>query len=105
MHVTTFFWDTSGLPEFLEAARNLGFFEDVQPFTREDGHVIAVVFYSKDLDGVSNLIGMPEVAEKLSGILAEDIEIVSAWEPFPARDRDRVWPVKGRLSPAGPPAP
>ena len=97
MHVTTFIADTDGLREFLEAARNLRTFEFVQPVTREkDGRVIAVVFYSKDLDGISDELEMDQVAACLSGILAEDVEIVSAWESHSDRERDRVWKVPGR---------
>lgn len=99
MHITTFIADTGGLREFLQAARNLKFFASVLPVTREDGRVIAVAFYSKDQDGISDEVEMDAVAAQLSGILAEDIAIVSAWSgdwSEGGRERERLQRLPGR---------
>lgn len=56
-----------------------------------------IVLYSKDFDGISSELEMPDIMEALSGILEHDIEIVSAWEPCGRGDRERhrVWRVTG----------
>lgn len=98
MHITSFISDTSCLRVFLDAARSLGIFQQVQPLVRDDGRVSAVAFWSKDLDDIGDELAMPEAAAKLSGILHEDVVIVSAWcgDYLPAdRERERVWRVPG----------
>ena len=107
MHITGFLRGTDGVEEFVAAARALegGFFAEVIPVQSAHGGVIAVAFYSKDLDGISDELDMPRVASRLSGILSHDIEIVSAWDAPLAkstsfrrghRERERVWVVSGR---------
>jgi hypothetical protein len=93
-----------GVDRFIEAAVRLGFFTEVYPVLR-GGTVVAVAFLSKDLDGISDELSMPEVCERLSGILDEDIVIASAWQ-HPQREassfarkwdeRESVWLVRGR---------
>jgi hypothetical protein len=112
MHITGFLRGIDGVEQFTEAARALQgvFFAEVIPVQSANGGVIAVAFYSKDLDGISDELDMPDVAERLSGILSHDIEIVSAWDGPLAeptsfcrgyRERERVWLVGGRR-PGGP---
>lgn len=107
MHITSFLYDQDRISAFVQAARDLpgGFFASVLPVTRDDGRTIAVAFYSKDLDNISDELDMPQVAEALSGILEHDIEIVSAWEGGDghqewrgSRLRERVWRVPGSKS-------
>jgi hypothetical protein len=80
MHITSRIYDTAGAERLIDAARHLGFFAEIYPIRREDGTVIAVAFLSKDLNGIDDEIEMPEIAEKLSGLVDHDIEIVSAWD-------------------------
>jgi hypothetical protein len=98
MHITGFLHEEERVIEqFIAAARSLGFFQEVVPVRLGDaGRVRAVAFYSRDLDGISDELEMPEVAGKLSGILEFDTVIVSAWEyPLSHRDREHVWTVRG----------
>jgi hypothetical protein len=106
MHITGFLHPhADGVDRFIETASRMDFFAEVYPVRRADGTVIAVAFLSKDLDGISDELGMPEVCEKLSGILDEDIVIASAWQ-HPQREassfarkydeRESVWLVRGR---------
>jgi hypothetical protein len=104
MHITGLLAQVGGVDRFIEAAVRLGFFAEVYPVLRS-GTVVAVAFLSKDLDGISDELSMPEVCERLSGILDEDIVIASAWQ-YPrleassfARkydERESVWLVRGR---------
>lgn len=56
--------------------------------------VLAFAFYSRD-SGYDDLIyTLPAAAAALSGILAHDIEIVSAWE-CASENAQRVWHVAG----------
>lgn len=104
MHVTGYLYDDERVVErFIGAAMATGFFAEAAPI-RLSGRIRAVAFYSKDLDGISDELEMPGVAAKLSGILADDIVIASAWD-HPAeesttfarsyRDREHVWLVRG----------
>jgi hypothetical protein len=98
MHITGFLYEEERVIEqFADAARSLGFFDAVVPVRLHDaGPVRAVAFHSRDLDGISDELEMPEVARKLSGILKFDTVIVSAWEyPLSHRDREHVWTVRG----------
>jgi hypothetical protein len=80
MHITGFLYDDAQTIErFVRAADATGFFRDVAPVKIGES-VRAVAFHSKDLDGASDPYSMPEIAEKLSGILEHDIVIASAWE-------------------------
>src|SRR2546423_1073512 len=75
MHVTSHLAGDPGLGAFLEAAHQLDGFELVSNVVW-GGRVIAVVFYSKDLDDCSDEIYlMPETAEALTGLLEHDIVI------------------------------
>jgi len=99
MHVTGYLYgqDPAAIYRFMDAAARLAFFREVFPVRRGDGAIIAVAFYSKDLDGISDELAMPEVARRLSGILDRDIEIASAWDgPHPDREREHAWLVRGR---------
>jgi hypothetical protein len=91
MHITSFLYDHEPVIErFIAAADSLGFFGKVIP-VRWNDRIRAVAFYSKDLDGVSDELEMPQVAEKLSDILTYDVEIVSAWERGDRqRERERI---------------
>lgn len=60
------------------------------------GRLIAFAFYSRDGAQDDLIYTLPRAAEKLSGILRGDIEIVSAWEHDGAQ---RVWPVSGICEP------
>jgi hypothetical protein len=100
LHVTSFIYQADGLEEFLGVLRK--HFRTVTPIIRDTGQVIAVAFESKDLGDIGDeLYTLPEAVEELSGILSDDIQIVSAWEgeegepPF-GHERQRVWQVKGR---------
>ena len=98
-HITGFLYDGEPeIAEFVAAARATGFFSHVLPVGRESpgGETRAVVFFSKDAAGFEDEMRMPQIAERLSGILAYDTAIVSAWESDPGRERERVWPVRGR---------
>lgn len=107
VHVTSFLYDEPDRVEaFIEAARRVGgdFFSSVVPIRRTpDDKIRAVVLFSKDLDGISDELDMPSVAEALSGILERDVEIVSAWEGGDSgmrrsTPRERVWLVRGTSS-------
>ena len=59
-------------------------------------YVYAVAMYDKDFDdGLTFAIKMIDVAKALSGILADDIHIVIAWEPYGGSRRRRVWRIAG----------
>jgi len=99
MHVTGYLYgqDPACIFRFIEAAARTGLFHEVIPVRRGDGSIIAVAFYSKDLDGFSDELEMPGIARRLSGILDRDIEIASAWDsPQPDREREHAWLVRGR---------
>jgi len=107
MHITSFLYDEPDRVEaFIAAARQVDgdFFSVVMPLRRTpDDQVRAVALFSKDLDGISDELDMPRIAEALSGILEHDIEIVSAWEGGDFRrersePRERVWLVRGTKS-------
>jgi hypothetical protein len=106
MHITSFLHETQErVDAFIQAARELpgAFFWFVSPVVNDHGRTIAVALFSKDMDGISDEMEMPQVAEALSGILEYDIEIVSAWEggDAPGRrstPRERVWVVRGASS-------
>lgn|GEM_PF-6590877 len=107
VHVTSFLYDDPDRVEaFIDAARRVDgdFFSVVMPLRRTpDDQVRAVALFSKDLDGISDELDMPRVAEALSGILEHDIDIVSAWEGGDfrrpgAEPRERVWLVRGAKS-------
>lgn len=97
MHITGFLYDDEATIErFVTSALELGFFAEVVPVRLAAGRIRAVAFYSKDFDNVSDELEMPDVAEKLSGILAYDVCIVSAWnDPRPERQREHAWIVRG----------
>jgi hypothetical protein len=98
MHITSFLAGVGGVDQFISTAASLGFFAEVMPVRSGTGRLLAVAFFSKDLDGISDELEMPEIAEKLSGILDRDICIASAWQ-FPSRDgspREHAWLVRGR---------
>lgn len=94
MHITGYLHDGTrdGLYRFIEAACSLRFFTEVIPVRRGDGSVIAVAFFSS-----SDEDRMPEVVRRLSGILGQDTEIVSA-ENIPAHHDPykRAWFIPGR---------
>lgn len=96
MHITGFLVKVGGVDRFIEAASRLDFFRGVYPIRRDDGAVIAVALYSKDLDGISDELDMADECEKLSGLLDEDIVIASAWQhPDLGRSRETSWLVRG----------
>lgn len=98
MHVTSYLYDEQRVIEqFVKAAESTGFFHAVVPVQVEkDGRVRAVAFYSRDTDDISDELAMPEIAGKLSGILARDTVIASAWDNAPYRqERQHVWLVRG----------
>ncbi len=82
---------------FITAARAVDsdFFTFVEPVTVV-GRIVAVAMGSKDLDAISDELDMPGVAGQLAGILASDIEIVSAWDGHHHADCERVWQIPGR---------
>lgn len=103
-HITSFLHeDERVIGRFIAAAEATGFFREVTPLRRGE-RTWAVAFLSKDLDGISDELEMPEIAGKLAGVLADDIVIVSAWDG-PAeegtafrrsfRDREHAWFVRG----------
>jgi len=106
VHITAYLYDDERAVErFIDAARALGFFREVVPIRLSQGadRIRAVAFFSKDLDGISDELEMPDVAERLSGILAYDVMIVSAWDGVPYNEdppfghkREHAWLVKGR---------
>jgi len=106
MHITSYLYETpEAIGAFIAAARAVPgrFFYSVLPVVAENGRTIAAAFLSKDLDGISDELDMPQVTEALAGILRHDIEIVSAWEggDRPERrstPRERVWVVPGSKS-------
>ena len=93
MHITSYLYEDD--PERLaafeaEARKHFVLVQSVR--IAENARIIAFVLYSKD-SGYNDLIcTLPEAAEALSGILARDIEIVSAWESL-SEGAQRVWPV------------
>jgi hypothetical protein len=94
MHITSFLYDTdpARLAAFeAEAGKH---FQFVQRVVRQDGRVIAFALYSNDLGYDDLIYTLPEAIDALSGILAYDIEIVSAWEGV-SESAQRVWPVAG----------
>jgi hypothetical protein len=102
MHVTSFLVeDEAAVTRFIAAAEATMFFQHVAPVRfAADGPVRAVAFYSKDLDGVSDSLEMPEIAEKLAGILEYDIVIVTAYDGAAHRSEndwqpERVWKIRG----------
>lgn len=107
MHVTSYLYETpEAIEAFIQAARAVDgdFFRSVVPIRlTPDGPIRAIALHSRDLDGISDELDMPRVAEALSGILEHDIEIVSAWEGGDrpgsrSTPRERVWLVRGRES-------
>jgi hypothetical protein len=103
MHITSYLVeDEDSTARFIAAAEATGFFQHVVPVRfAADGPVRAVAFYSKDLDGVSDSLEMPEIAEKLAGILEYDIVIVTAYDGDAHRSESgwqpgRVWKIPGR---------
>ena len=98
MHITSYLYedDPGRLARFEAEARK--HFQLVQLITIGDAdkqRIIAFALYSKDGGGYDDLIyTLPEAAEAMTGILAYDIEIVSAWEAV-SDDTQRVWPVRG----------
>ena len=105
MHITSFLHEEEQAIElFMATAHSTGFFADVVPVRLREGKIRAVAFYSKDLAGVEDELEMPGIVENLSGILAHDIVIASAWDgpaaeatPFRSsyRERESVWLVRG----------
>jgi hypothetical protein len=102
IHITSFLAeDEDRVDRFIAAARETGFFRHVAPVRfAADGPVRAVAFYSKDLDGVSDSLEMPQIARMLTGILEYDIVIVTAYDGDTHRsdgDRqpERVWKIPG----------
>ena len=97
MHITGFLYeDEKVIERFITAAQATGFFVDVVPVRLREGKIRAVAFYSKDLAGVEDEMEMPGIAEKLSGILAGDIDIVSAWDgPGEHEVREHAWFIRG----------
>jgi len=106
MHITSFLYEEQErIDAFIAAAQAAPgrLFHHIKPVTDNNDRTIAVVFSSKDLDGISDELDMPQITESLSGILEHDIEIVSAWEggDRPGRrstPRERVWVVRGTES-------
>ena len=85
--------DAADVQRFIAAAQE--HFRAVWPLP-PDGKPFALAMYDKDFDGITCAIEMIDVAEALSGILANDIHIVVAWEPYGHPERRRVWRVTGR---------
>lgn len=96
MHVTGYLYDEERvIGQFMRAAESTGFFFAVVP-VRVGGVLRAVALYSRDTDDCSDEIAMPEIAERLSGILRRDVMIASAWDNAPYRhERQHAWLVRG----------
>jgi hypothetical protein len=106
MHITGLLYDDERVIErFINAAAALDFFAEVVPVRLSGGRIRAVAFLSKDLDGISDELEMPDMTEKLSGILGHDVTIASAWDhpkqheerqgtPF-GHEREYAWVIRG----------
>ena len=94
-HVTSvLIEDRADVDRFIEVTRER--FRDVYLLPPGAEYPFALAMYDKDFDGISCALEMIDTAEALSGILANDIHIVSAWEPYGRPERRHVWRVAGR---------
>lgn len=96
MHITGYLYDEERVIEqFVRVAESTEFFFEVVPIRIGD-NLRAVAFYSRDTDDISDEIAMPDIAERLSGILRYDVMIVSAWDNAPYQhERQHAWLVRG----------